>query len=93
MRGALFRLARVQLHLPLYFTKHDGPVSDRKKIRNIIYRACGWGMVATGALLFILRLFMLGWIVMVAEIILLQLFGISWLTKGGLIFPDKKQGS
>lgn len=50
-------------------------------------------MVATGALLFILRLFMLGWIVMVAEIILLQLFGISWLTKGGLIFPDKKQGS
>ena len=22
-----------------------------------------------------------------------QLFGISWLTKGGLIFPDKKQGS
>ena len=48
-----------------------------KKIRNIIFRVCGIGMVASFALLLIPTPHMI-WIV---ETIALAFFGVSWLTK------------
>ena len=69
-------------------------MTDRKKVRNVIYRICGWGMVGFEALLVALVLLGApGWVVMVIEIILLHLFGFAWLVKGEF-FPflnDKEE--
>ena len=66
------------------FTKHGETMTDRKKVRNTIYRICGWGMIGLEALLVVLGLLFgtPAWFVMVIEIILLQLFGFAWLVKG-----------
>ena len=76
------------------FTKHGATMTDRKKVRNVIYRICGWGMVGFEALLVVLVLLGApGWVVMVIEIILLHLFGFAWLVKGEF-FPflnDKEE--
>ena len=76
------------------FTKHGDTMTDRKKVRNTIYRICGWGMIG---LLALLVLFVLvnapNWLVMVLEILLLHLFGFAWLVKGEF-FPflnDKEE--
>ena len=72
------------------FTKTDGAVTVRKDMRNRVYIGCGLGMI----------LFMVwqvvcvvmdfkGFWTMINEIFLLQFFGISWLTKGGVILQDK----
>ena len=69
------------------FTKGDTPFSSDKLKRNKIYRFCGWGMVAVLALSGILIVafkanekwdHMIFWV----EVIMLTLFGISWLVKG-----------
>lgn len=59
------------------FTKSSGEITKGKKIRNIIFRVCGIGMLASFALLLIPAPHMV-WIV---ETIALAFFGISWLTK------------
>ena len=70
-----------------HFTRGPKTISDGKQIRNIIYRSCGIGMWTViglaGVMIFILRLndtytHLVFWI----EVILLNLFGISWLVKG-----------
>ena len=65
------------------FTRHGDTLTERKKVRNTIYRICGWGMIG---LLALLVLFVLvnapNWLVMVLEILLLHLFGFAWLVKG-----------
>lgn len=74
------------------FTKSSGEMTVEKKKRNIIFRVCGIGMIASFALL--IPLFILGvnsaiWIV---EAIALFFFGISWLTKSQCytwLFKDK----
>ena len=77
------------------FTKHgEKPITREKKNRNIIYIICGIVMLVTMIALVLLNLFGKDWIgqypvVLIAEIILLWAFGISWLTKGQTIFPDK----
>ena len=77
------------------FTKHGDTMTDRKKIRNTIYRICGWGMIVLLALLVGISLLVgtPGWFVMVIEIILLQLFGFAWLVKGEFFpfFNDKQE--
>ena len=69
-------------------------MTDRKKVRNVIYRICGWGMIGFEALLVgLVLLGAPGWVVMVIEIILLHLFGFAWLVKGEF-FPflnDKEE--
>jgi hypothetical protein len=77
------------------FTKHGETMTDRKKIRNTIYRICGWGMIGLEALLVVLGIIFgtPAWFVMVIEILLLQLFGFAWLVKGEF-FPflnDKEE--
>ena len=61
------------------FTKGSNNPTPEKKKRNIIFRVCGIGMVASFLLLIPLQNVRCGiWIV---ETIALSFFGISWLTK------------
>ena len=65
------------------FTRHGDTMTDRKKVRNTIYRICGWGMIGLEVLLVALVLLGApGWVVMVIEILLLHLFGFAWIVKG-----------
>ena len=65
------------------FTKSGETMTDRKVIRNRIYRICGYGMFVTGAVFALTRLLGApGYTVMIFEIILLHLFGFAWLVKG-----------
>lgn len=65
------------------FTKSSGELTKQKKIKNIIYRVCGVGMLASFSL-FLLNLipsfycYNLVWIV---EAISLFFFGLSWIVK------------
>ena len=77
------------------FTKSAGVMTPRKVIRNRIYRICGGGMLLFEVLFAILSLCDApGYIVMIIEIILLHLFGLSWLTKGEAFpcFNDVEEG-
>lgn len=60
-------------------------IATKKKLRNIVYRICGIGMLVFMILqvISINVSFMKGYWTMINEIFLLQFFGISWLTKGG----------
>lgn len=60
------------------FTKTSGTMTKRKKIRNIIYRVCGIGMIASFLLLLLPSFYIQVWL---TEAIALFFFGISWLTK------------
>lgn len=70
------------------FTKSSGEMTKDKKIRNIIYRVCGIGMLASFSL-FLLNLipgfyfYQMTWLV---ETIALFFFGTSWLVKANA-FP------
>lgn len=65
------------------FTKGDGKPTKKKKIRNIIYRVCGVGMIASFLILLLPAFYIQVWLV---ETIALFFFGISFLTKAD-IFP------
>ena len=72
------------------FTKGDDNPTKEKKIRNLIYRICAIGMVSGAVICTLLDvIFGIPNVTMIMEIILLQFFGISWLTKGEVIFKDK----
>ena len=90
--SALFFIT-IAINSIFQFTRTKGIFTDQKRIRNIIYRVCGYGMLALLAVLAILRLFKApGYFSMIIEIVLLLLFGIAWLVKGEA-FPflnDKK---
>lgn len=60
------------------FTKSDGNMTEKKKARNVIYRACGVGMVAAFLLMLLPDFYIKIWLV---EAVALFFFGISWLTK------------
>lgn len=63
------------------FTKTNGDMTKKKKIRNIIFRVCGVGMIASFALLLLPIPHVVWWV----ETIALIFFGISWLTKANCI--------
>lgn len=77
------------------FTKTgEGETTSRKHRRNMIYRICGAGMLLLEIVYVILTLAKApGYCVMILEILLLHLFGISWLVKGEAIpwLNDKKE--
>lgn len=60
------------------FTKSSGEMTKRKKIRNIIFRVCGIGMLASFLILVLPSFYIQVWL---TEAIALLFFGISWLTK------------
>lgn len=65
------------------FTKGDGNPTKNKKIRNIIYRVCGVGMIASFLILLLPSFRIKIWLM---ETISLFFFGVSFLTKAD-IFP------
>ena len=73
------------------FTKSIGPVTSKKKIRNIIYIICGSVMLVFLILLGIMNAFGLAWVnfTFIAESIMLLAFGVSWFIKGETLLKDK----
>lgn len=72
------------------FTKSGGNMTREKRIRNVIYRICAIGMIASFALMLLPYFHIQIWLV---ETIALFFFGISWLTKADCypwLFADKK---
>jgi len=74
------------------FTKSSGEMTKNKKIRNIIFRVCGIGMLASFLILLIPGSVLANktW---VTEMFALTFFGISWLTKANCypwLFCDPK---
>ena len=90
---AIVFFALLAINSLFLFTKTNTPkerLPKRKKIRNIIFRVCGVGMVAAFGLLF----FPIPCVVWVVETIALFFFGISWLTKANCypwLAADKKE--
>ena len=77
------------------FTKGAPDPTPEKKKRNIIFRVCGIGMIASFILLPIASLDFVNipHVIWIIETIALAFFGISWLTKANCIpwlFADKK---
>ncbi len=76
------------------FTKTSGNMTKQKKIKNIIYRVCGIGMIGSFLLFFLQFIpnapYNLTWII---EAIALFFFGISWIVKSDAIpwLKDNKQ--
>jgi hypothetical protein len=71
------------------FTKSGGEMTARKKKRNIIFRVCGVGMIAS----FLMLLLPIPNVIWIVETVALAFFGISWLTKANYyswLFADKK---
>ena len=71
------------------FTKTSGEMTENKKKRNIIFKVCGIGMLAS----FLLLILPIPHIIWIVETIALAFFGVSWLTKADYypwLFADKK---
>lgn len=71
------------------FTKHGETMTANKKKRNIIYRICGIGMVASFLLMLLPEFYIQTWLV---ETIALFFFALSFLTKADYypwLFADK----
>lgn len=63
------------------FTKSSGKVTSEKKKRNLIFKICGIGMLASFILLIPLGLLGVSFATWLVEALALMFFGISWLTK------------
>ena len=77
------------------FTKKGPKSSKRKRVRDIIFVICGLVMVVCLAAILIYMVFIQTpnstcCFVFWGETVALVAFGISWLTKGGMIYPDKR---
>ena len=73
------------------FTKTNGTMSATKKKRNVIYKVCGIGMLASFLLL--IPLWNVSFGIWLVEAIALMFFGISWLTKANCyswLFKEKE---
>lgn len=80
--AALFFLA-LAVNSICQFTKSGPMITPHKRLRNRIYRICGYGMLVLEIAFVVLRFAGApGWSVMIVEIILLHLFGFAWLVKG-----------
>ncbi len=76
------------------FTRGEARPSVMKKRRNLIYRICGIIMLISMAavetfFLFLYKDYENSRFVLIAETVTLIAFGVSWLTKGGTLYPDK----
>ncbi len=80
--AALFFLL-IALNSIFLFTRSGAVQTPRKKIRNIIYRTCGIGMLVLEVAFAVIKLTGApGYSIMITEILLLNLFGFAWLVKG-----------
>ena len=81
--SALIFFALLAYNSFFLFTKSSGEMTKNKKIRNIIYRVCGVGMIASFAMLLLPYFHIQIWLM---ETIALFFFGVSFLTKAD-IYP------
>lgn len=96
--ASLFLLTLALMSI-LLFTKSNhskNQLTKNKNFRNRIYYTCGLGiilnLVAAGISILLKRWFEFQFpYVFLFEFVALLLFGVSWLTKGGVIYPDKNQ--
>ena len=76
------------------FTRTDDfdGMTDRKRLRNIVYRICAVGMLIfmIFQVLSVTVLDVPGYCTMINETAMLFFFGLSWLTKGGVFLADKE---
>ena len=89
---AIIFFALLSINSLFLFTKSSGDMTKEKKKRNIVFRVCGIGMVASFGLLPLSALGV-SFTVWLVEAIALLFFGISWLTKANCypwLFADKK---
>lgn len=80
---ALVFFALLSFNSLFLFTKSSGEMTKKKKARNIIYRVCGVGMIASFLILLFPYFRIQMWL---TEAIALFFFGISFLTKAD-IYP------
>lgn len=77
------------------FTKNVGPLSPEKRLRNKIYRTCGYTMLISITLIAVYRIPIIHVRLaaykptVILETIALSAFGFSWLTKGQFLLKDK----
>jgi hypothetical protein len=74
------------------FTKGIGEVTPNKRKRNIIFRVCGIGMIASFIALVPFNIFHVPHAIWAVETIALTFFGVSWLTKANCyywLFADR----
>lgn len=96
--AAAFFLTLVYFSLFLFtLTNPNATPTPRKRMRNRVYRVCGWLMLAcvVGIALF-KALLDEAWvrdhrIVFVLETVAIVAFGVSWLVKGEAILGDRKE--
>ncbi len=91
--GAAAFFALLAFNSMFLFTKTSGIMTPNKKKRNIIFRVCAVGMLASFILFLPIPLFEHHGVTWFAEAIALAFFGISWLTKADCypwLFCDKK---
>jgi len=88
--AACFFLTLAAFSLFLFTQKGPSPTRE-KKIRNIIYISCGLIMIACLIAILIYHTFIdsESSFVFWAETLALVVFGVSWLTKGGTLYPDR----
>lgn len=75
------------------FTKTTGEMTANKKKRNIIFRVCGIGMIASFLVLIPVNIFKVWGGTWAVEMVALIFFGVSWLTKADrykVLFADPK---
>ena len=60
------------------FTKSNGNMTEKKKKRNVIYRVCGVGMIASFSILLLPSFYIQVWL---TEMFALTFFSVSWWTK------------
>lgn len=73
------------------FTKSSGEMTKKKKIRNIIYRVCGVGMIASYLIMLLPYFHIQIWLM---ETIALFFFGVSFLTKANIypwLFSERRK--
>ena len=91
MTSALIFFALLAYNSMFLFTKTDGNMTVGKKRRNIVFRICAIGMLASFLLMLLPDFYIKVWLV---EMIALVFFGVSWLTKANYypwLFADKKR--
>jgi hypothetical protein len=96
--AALFFIILALMSLFL-FTKSNSPKPTKeKRLRNFIYKICGWAMLISITLIAVYELFLSNNSTIVSlkpvfilETLALWAFGFSWLVKGEFIFKDKPQ--
>jgi hypothetical protein len=92
--AAVFFIALAIFSL-LLFTRTDGDMTPRKLVRNVVYRVCGWVIVACLVLAVVIDLVVgdavkaeyrpLFWL----ETVAVLAFGVSWLVKGEALLGDR----